>query len=270
MSKTAPAVERAALVLSLLAARPADDLSLSELARRLDLSKASCHALLASLTATGFVLRHPTRQTFRLGPALIGLGRAAEEGFGAIDFARGQMRELAARLQLECFATAVAGEEIVVLDRARVHAPLSVSVRVGQRFPLAPPHGTVFLAWSPAEMIDGWLGPDLTTLQLQRYREALAAVRRRGYAVRLTAEPDDEAGPDDRVLLELGGTDALRIHFVAAPVFGPDGSVAMALTLIGLPDQLTAGDLPSLAAELCQAAAHVTEAIHGRAPTGNR
>ncbi len=294
MSRPAPGVERAVLILNFLAAHPGEEFSLSELARRLELSKATCHAVLTTLTAAGYLIRHPTRAVYRLGPALIALGSAAEQGFAAVDFAREEMRSLADRLQLECLATAAVGEEIVVLARAGVEAPLGVSVRLGQRLPLVPPLGTVFLAWSPPADIDAWLlrvGAGATDRQLDRYRAAVAAVRRRGFAVALDpqarirlgavlaelAEAPQRAGrraqelvaglaAEEYALVELEGARTYRVNHIAAPVFGPDGGVVLALTLVGLPPQLEPADVPHYALDLCRSAALVTKAIHGRPP----
>ncbi|WP_170861031.1 IclR family transcriptional regulator [Trujillonella endophytica] len=271
---------RAVSVLTFLAAHSGEEFSLSELARRLELSKATCHAVLASLADAGFVLRHPGRSTYRLGPGLIALGRAAEESLGVVDVARDEMRALATRLNAACLATAVVGEEIVVVSTANAGAPLSVVVPVGQRLPLVPPFGTVFLAWAAPEAIDRWLrrlDSDASEEEVDRLRRAVADIRRRGYIAALQPASGDAAavGPDalagtlateDDALVRLGGAAPFRISYVVAPVFGPDATVALALTLVGLPEQLPATELSTYARELTTAAARVTEAIHGRVP----
>ena len=71
--RPAPGVERVVAVLNFLAAHPDESFTLSELARRLDLNKATCHALLMPLTQAGYLLRHPTRMNYTLGPALDGV-----------------------------------------------------------------------------------------------------------------------------------------------------------------------------------------------------
>ncbi|SEO83186.1 DNA-binding transcriptional regulator, IclR family [Trujillonella endophytica] len=280
MARTTPGVGRAVSVLTFLAAHSGEEFSLSELARRLELSKATCHAVLASLADAGFVLRHPGRSTYRLGPGLIALGRAAEESLGVVDVARDEMRALATRLNAACLATAVVGEEIVVVSTANAGAPLSVVVPVGQRLPLVPPFGTVFLAWAAPEAIDRWLrrlDSDASEEEVDRLRRAVADIRRRGYIAALQPASGDAAavGPDalagtlateDDALVRLGGAAPFRISYVVAPVFGPDATVALALTLVGLPEQLPATELSTYARELTTAAARVTEAIHGRVP----
>ena len=71
MARPAPGADRVVRVLDFLAAHPDDRFTLSELARRLELNKATAHALLVTLTDSGYLLRHPTDMTYSLGPALI-------------------------------------------------------------------------------------------------------------------------------------------------------------------------------------------------------
>ena len=63
--RPAPGAERVVAVLNFLAAHPDESFTLSELSRRLDLNKATCHALLMTLTQAGYLLRHPTRRSPR-------------------------------------------------------------------------------------------------------------------------------------------------------------------------------------------------------------
>ena len=191
MARPAPAVDRAVEILDFLADNPRDAFSLSELARRLDLNKASAHATLNALTDRGYLLRHPTRKDYRLGPRLIAVGEAAREQYPVVEFARDELRRLSEDLGTECVASAPIGDEMVIVDRAGPVRPIGLTVAVGYRFPLVPPMGTVFMAWSSPEEIDEWLrrvGPDVTEAELDRYRLALAAVRERGYSAGLDAD----------------------------------------------------------------------------------
>ena len=294
MARPAPSVERTVRVLDFLAAHPGEAFPLSDLARRLDLNKATAHALLAALTDAGYLVRHPGRKTYTLGPALVALGNAALGGHGAVEVARDEMRAVSDDLGLECLASAAVAGEIVILARAGAPQPLGLSVHVGQRLPLVPPLGTVFLAWSDDDEIDRWLtrvGPDASEAERARYRAAVAAVRARGYSVALEADArarlgrmlaELTAGDDERrdprailgelvdalaheeyALIELGPSASYRVNHIAAPVFGPEGEVVLALTLIGFRDQLSAEQVPQYAERLMVATRTVTKAIHG-------
>jgi DNA-binding IclR family transcriptional regulator len=115
MARPAPAVERAVHILDLLAAER-EPLTLSELARRLEMNKASAHATLNALVDAGYLLRHPTRKDYRLGPRLMAVGEAARDQYPVVDFARDELRRLSDDLSMECVASTAIGDEMVIVD----------------------------------------------------------------------------------------------------------------------------------------------------------
>ncbi|MBV8984682.1 MAG: helix-turn-helix domain-containing protein [Acidimicrobiia bacterium] len=294
--RPAPGAERVVAVLNFLAAHPDESFSLSELARRLDLNKATCHALLMTLTEAGYLLRHPTRMTYMLGPALVAIGGAAQGQFQAVDFAREEMRTLAEETSLECIASTVVGDEIVILSRSGAALPFGASVALGQRLPLVPPLGSVFMAWAAPDDIDGWLQRQhswASEEQLDRYQAALTAVRRRGYAVSLSADARlqvgqalaslgdegrsqpvrgmlerllDDLSREDYFLIEVEPGTEYRVNTMGAPVFGPTGSVELGLFLVGFRGVLRGEDVIEYGERLAQATRNVTKAIHGEEP----
>jgi DNA-binding IclR family transcriptional regulator len=289
MARPAPAVDRTVAVLNLLAAHPDTAFSLSEMCRRLDINKATAHAMLTALADSGFLLRNPRDKSYTLGPALIALGSAAAaRRLELVEFARAPMQALASDTGLQCVVSSAMGEEIVFLAVAGEVVPFGPHVRVGQRIPLAPPIGTVFMAWSLPDEVDTWLnrstaGKPLTGAELERFRNGVRAVRRRGYSVGLEPDvlgvrlgqslDDHEAVPP--LLAELSRTSYLmddfgagthRIGHLAAPVFGPDERVAMVLTLYGFQKQLSGADIDALAARLTATTREITFAVRGRHP----
>jgi DNA-binding IclR family transcriptional regulator len=261
MARPAPAVDRAVDVLDFLADNSRDAFSLSELARRLDLNKASAHATLNALVDRGYLLRHPVRKDYRLGPRLIAVGEAAREQYPVVEFARDELRRLSEDIGTECVASAPIGDEMVIVDRAGPVRPIGLSVAVGFRFPLVPPMGTIFMAWSTAEEIDEWLrrvGPDAEEAELERYRGALATVRERGYS----AGRDG----DEYQLLDLRGAEDYRMTTMGAPVFDAGGTVAMGIFVLAFRDALTPEQAPDVAERLLGTAGAITESIHGQRP----
>jgi hypothetical protein len=143
------------------------------------------------------------------------------------------------------------------------------------------------MAWSLPDEVDTWLhrtvGRPLSADELDRYRNGVRAVRRRGYSVglepdvlgvRLSQSLDDhEAVP--ALITELSHTSYLmdefgpgphRIGHLAAPVFGPDERVAMVLTLYGFTKQLSSADIDGLATRLTATTREITFAVRGRHP----
>lgn len=290
MARRAPAVERAVAILNFLAAHPADRFTLSEIARDLDLNKATLHAILGALMTAGYVVRDPAGKTYGLGPSLIALGNATLGSFPALTFAAPEMTALSEELDLDCVASAPIGREIVILASTGSSRPFGINVQPGTRLPLTPPLGTVFVAWSDDAEIDAWLakvGPSVSPENLQRYRRAVTAVRERGYSVGLSRgveQPLVEAlqqkkrAPErveksiaglreEYALVELDYSARYRVNHIGAPVFGPRGEVSLALFLIGFHDQLPAEEVPRHADRLMTACARVTKAIQGREPS---
>jgi DNA-binding IclR family transcriptional regulator len=289
MARRAPAVERAVAVLNYLAAHPGERFSLSEIARDLTLNKATLHAILGALTDAGYLSRDSEQKTYGLGPALVALGNAALSTFSAADYALPEMQALTEELGLDCVASAAIHDEIVILARTGTPRPFGINVQPGQRLPLAPPLGTVFVAWSSDAVIDRYLarvGPPSSAQRLERYRRAITAVRARGYSVGLEGPPTPTRPRDARrtahaptleesvrsveieeyALIDLDRASSYRLNHIGAPVFGPNGEVGVGLFLIGFAGVVPAERVPEYAARLRSACERVTKAVHGREP----
>ncbi len=289
MARRAPAVERSIAVLNFLAAHPDDRYTLSEIARSTDLNKATLHAILGALTESGFVLREEEKKTYGLGPALVALGGAAVEANPAVQLAVPQMQGLSDELGLDCVASTAIEDQIVILTQTSSRRPFGIDVQPGQRLPMAPPLGTVFVAWSSPADIDHWLAtwsarrrPKPTS---PRYRHAVESVRARGYSLGLGGEPvktEESASQrrrrrtleenvrtirvDEYALIELDNSSSYRLNHIGAPVFDPSGRVALALFLIGFQGDIGAGEVPRYAERLRYACSVITEKIGGREP----
>ena len=63
--RTSPPTQRVVAVLDFLAQHPHDRFGLSELARRLDLSKPTCLGIVSTLTEFGYLVRDAQDKTYR-------------------------------------------------------------------------------------------------------------------------------------------------------------------------------------------------------------
>ena len=287
MPRPALSASRAVGVLNFLAAHPTEGFTLSDIASRLGINPASAHALLAVLMDAGYLDRDPRLRTFRLGPAVVALGAAALDAHPGIDVARDAARQLARETGLEVAVTAPAGDHIVFLAKAGEPSARGVPVHIGQRVPMIPPIGTVFVAWGDAE---AWLAQ---AHDPERLRDVLETVRRRGYSVALEADArkrlghalnDLAANPSDdelksrvgRLVSDLSerryqlhtlkNDRRYEVSMIAAPIFGSAGQAALAITLQGFDGGLAGSEIAGLGERLRDVALVVTKRTRGRVP----
>lgn len=296
MARPAPAAARAVQVLDLLVTHPTERFTLSELVRRTGMSLGSAHAVLAVLESSGHVTRHPTTRAYTLGPALVVAGVVALEHQPGIDAARSLIGALAEELGTETALTARTSDEIIFIARAGEPTPNGPAIREGERVPLVPPFGAVFMAHASDREVDDWLArtPGGDADAVERCRNAVEQVRSRGFAV--TAESDvqkllgerafiltDDPGRSDLhadiadllaalaqeeyPVLDLEADRLFDIGIVAAPVLGPDGTVIAAITATGFPSGLPTSAIVDAGRKVRDCAAVATRHAGGRLPT---
>lgn len=175
-------------VLDFLASHPGQRFGVSELARRLGLSKPTCLGIVTTLSDAGYLVRDPSDKTYRLGPSLITLGHRAQESLRVSPAAREELRKLSSRFGVTAALSAVVDDRITLLD---IVSPPGVrpGVEIGQSYPFAPPVGLMFVLWDD-EAERNWLAKE-PTLPLRTDTEwlnrVIAECRADGYLVeRLT------------------------------------------------------------------------------------
>jgi DNA-binding IclR family transcriptional regulator len=188
-ARPSPQTERVVNLFEHLAGDGSRGMTLAEVSRHLGVHKASCHAMLSELLRAGWVLRDPIRKTYHLGPALVRLGQEAASRYPALVLARSAMAELSATTGAHCIAFSVSDDHSTVVDQVRSPRGGGHPMPVGTQFPHRPPYGAPIVAWSGPEARERWLAA-LPEDVRDRYRQALAAARRRGYAVGLHILPD--------------------------------------------------------------------------------
>ena len=301
MARPSPQTDRVITVVDLLTARPHEGLTLSEIARRLGVTPATCHPMLASLTQAGWLVRHPTRRTYRLGPAMVAAGHSAAAGFPALDFAHAVMVELQRDLGLAVLALVPSDGHATLVDLVRDPGVPGPAIRIGDQTPLHPPFGIVRFAWSGDDDVDRWLShaPPSTEVR-DHYRRVLQATRQRGFSVDLATAPEarvhaaltrlerlkDDAGPEPAtrlraVLEDLAGELATEHEFLpvtlqrarryhvsslSAPVFDGESAVTLMLALRGFRDAVKGADVHAIGDRLVRATDSITKSTGGRRP----
>jgi DNA-binding IclR family transcriptional regulator len=296
--KPAPAAARACEVLAALSRDPSRPHTLSEVARALGISRGSCQAVLVALVDAGLLLRHEPSLTYVLGPACLTIGDAARNASPVLAAAEPEMWALRDLTGLGIAGMVRAGVDVRVAVVAASSEPFALALRVGHRFPYAPPFGTGFVAWADDAEIEVWLErcePALTTRERAWYRSALTAMRARGFGIalqsdrrpyiaidpelprnvaRLRTDQVDGSTKEWRQRLRnipVSHTDylvadkipqrPLRIAQLVAPIFDQTGEVAMALSLVGPSVELVADDIETLGNALLATTTKVSAAL---------
>ncbi len=275
-------------VLELLAEHPGERFTLSEVARRCRLNKATAHALLSALSERGVLLRHPEEKRYSLGPRLVAIGEAARRGYTAADFAPPVLDRLATTTGLWARAWRDGNDAVVCV--AEAGPPADFYTGGVRPVPLVPPVGAVFMAWRDPATVEAWLARAASAESVPGVLEALEAVRRAGTAItlparewrdlcegRLAAAPLDDPGVRRSLHLAISrgsllvpAPDEGRTYptpEVAAPVFDAAGEVVLALTVTPRAAEAVPGNrLRMLAARVAAAAGELTAAVRGRRP----
>jgi DNA-binding IclR family transcriptional regulator len=290
VARPAPGADRSVAVLELLAGHPNERFTLSEVARRCDLNKATAHALLSTLSEHGVLLRHPEEKRYSLGPRLVAIGEAARRGYSAVDFVPAVLEDLSAGTGKWTRAFVRTGDRVEVVAQAR--APSDVDRSRDVVLPLVAPIGVLWMAWSDAPTVEAWLARAVIGAAVRPALDVLPVVRRNGFAVTLASpewralsEPshsratreDPEPGEVRALLAALGRRPVLvsgiddrssyQVGEVAAPVFGMSGAVELTVAVSGLDRRELRGDeLRALAERVKAAGDDLTTAIRGRRP----
>jgi DNA-binding IclR family transcriptional regulator len=295
MARPAPGADRSVAVLDLMASHPDERFTLSEVARRCDLNKATAHALLSALADHGVLLRHPAEKRYSLGPRLVAIGDAARRGYTALDFLPPLLDRLAARAGYVARAWQRQDDQVTVVAQSPPRRVEHDEVRL----PLTPPVGALFMAWSDSPSVEAWLARAAAAEAVRPALDALAALRRLGFAVTLAtpewralteprppgssagadADADREAPGDEvrRLLAAVARQRVLAVDVdpaatylpaeVAAPVFSATGRVELALAVtVPAGMDLTGAQVLVLGREVGAAADELTAAVRGQRP----
>jgi DNA-binding IclR family transcriptional regulator len=189
---------RALAILDLLMANPHQAFGLTEMTRRLNLNKATCHAILTTMANYGFLVQHPKTKAYRLGPSIIAAGNAAFAQFPVLEYARPELESLQNDLDIGFAVTGRSKQHMVLLALYGQASELIDSFQLGLRLPNTAPVAACFTAFSPAKHLEAWLtrahdsrGGYNEKLD-QKLRVSVIGIRARGYEVTLKTRAEAE------------------------------------------------------------------------------
>lgn len=277
-----PPTERVIAVLQLLAADPERSLSLTRIARTLQISPATAHAILNTLAAHCWVVRDQQTNGYAWGPAMSGLTKTTGNRH-----LRGYLQELHEATGVQVLVARRESTTLTLVDSVgdSLSAP---ALRAGFRLPLVAPFGRDYVAWADANVQNAWLqgaGAPSSALR-SRLRAVLGEIRHRGFVIeRLTREyvrvyaalralaADGEADAIttrlarafadltlvDYLPAELDEQNTHAIATVSAPVKDSDGAVTMSVTAAPFAE-ITRAEMRELATHVCTTARRIESA----------
>jgi DNA-binding IclR family transcriptional regulator len=225
------------------------ELSLSEIARRANLTLPTAHRLVRELVDFG-ALERDADGRYAVGLRLLELSALAPRGLGLREVAFPYLDDLHQTTRGNVHLAVRDGVEVVYIETMRVRMRHPISSRVGDRWPLhVSGTGLVLLAYSDPDFQDMVLArplekfTELTVVDPRELRRKLAQIRRTGVAV-------------------ARGQITLPDLVVAVPVHGPDGEAIAAISVVVEAERARPREL---AAALKQVARAITRSLSARA-----
>lgn len=203
-----------------------------DIARELELSRATVFRLLTTLEHFGYVVRESDGRRFSLGPAVLGRGFAFLASRDLVEISRPVLEKLRDDTGLSAHLAIRDGTEIVYLLRCAAHRTISSSVQAGTRLPA---HATVIGRMTLCELSDVELAAlypetrlpkfsEQTPRTLKDLRKLLDGDRARGWGV-------------SQSFFESG------VSAVAAPLRDQSGAIVGAINITAVDAQATLEEL---------------------------
>ncbi|NVJ93905.1 MAG: helix-turn-helix domain-containing protein [Methylocystaceae bacterium] len=192
-------------------------MTLTEVAHKNDMSRASARRFLLTLKALGYVSLKDKK--FSLTAKVLELGRSFLETFNLRETIIPLMEEIAEKFDETCSAAILDGVEIVYIARMRMGST-PLSLQVGERLPAyATSAGRVLLSGLPQDQLNNLLEKSEmkqltpnTICDPEKLREEINKVRRQKYSI---------------VNQEL----TMGLCAMAVPVYSRDGKIAFCLNI---------------------------------------
>ena len=196
----------------------APSLTLSEVAARVGLSRATARRILWTLHRLGYV--QSDGRNFNLAVRTLDLGYAYLSSMNLWDAAQPYMEEVAEQVHESCSASVLDDTDIVYVARVPTHRIMSITLGIGTRLPAhATSMGRVLLTGLAHGDLDAWFRrvklerlTEKTVVDPRRLRQIVETSRRRGFAM-----VDQE--------LEQG------VRSIAVPIHDAAGAVAAAVNV---------------------------------------
>lgn len=271
MTQISPPVARAVAVLDFLAEHVEQAFTLSEIAKSLRMSSATCHNLLTALAETGYVYR-TIGKTYVLGPALARVAQASLSPAVIMQMARPEMRALADEFDAVCSVAQLTEGKIVIRERASAISHLNWHKQTNQSMPASRPYFGIFRPADDAKA-EAWLDK-LDEGERARAAAAMAFQRDRGFGYGVRTVPLVDRHTARELQFQQALTDnwpsSLELQkkydlaYIVAPVFARPGEVDFILSLTGFVEPIRGDAVETMGQRLRSACNRITAFVAGR------
>ena len=231
-----------------------DELGVTQIAERLNMTKGSVHRHLQTLVERGYLTQNSSTSRYAIGPKGRLLSRQAPEA-DLVRLAEGPMRHLRDTCDQPVVLSEMTPRGALVLHKLAGTSPIEIGVRSGSELTFhASAQGKVMLAFAPPAFRERILSrplqrfTDKTIVSPRRLEQELQEVVRLGYA----ASPQQVA---------------LGLNAVAAPIFDAQNACIAAVALVGSIQFLPEKNRPSDVAQLTEVARQISHKLGHRGRT---
>lgn len=232
-------------------------LGISELARRLGLSRSIVMRLVSTLRDGGFLEKEPGGGKYRIGLAAFEVGTLYHLNTSMRTHAQPLLEQLAIRLGFSAYLGSLSEAQVVYVLAIEGAGPIRVGPRLGSAVPAhTTASGKALLAHLPPDGLEAYLARhDLVTETPQsitskaELREQLMQIRARGYSL-------------------TEGEHLSQVSAVGAPVFDSDGEAVAAIS-VAFPSYLVSREqFPSIGEAVVETARAISRRLGYRPRAG--
>ncbi|MGD8190611.1 IclR family transcriptional regulator [Brevibacillus ginsengisoli] len=202
------------------------ELGVTELSKKLQLSKGAVHKILTTLEQEGFIRKNEHTKQYTLGYTLLELGNKVIQNHDIVEFGQTYMSDLAARTSELVALCILDKKDAIYVAKIESQHPIRFNVEIFRRF---PPYATsasrVILAHQTENYQDEVMRGTLKTYTPYSYtapeevKSHLAQIRRQGYEISANRRNVGVTG-------------------IAAPIFDASGQVVASISVIGPSDRI--------------------------------
>jgi len=245
----APTVEKTFQILRLISERD-QGARISDLSKKLKISKSTVHGIASALERLGAVIRDPSTKRYVLGITLFELGKSAFSRIDLKDTARPIMENLMEQAHESVFLGVRNGENVTIIDIVESRQDLKITAPIGTRIPLfAGAVGKVFMASIPEQEAKDLVRKmglhrftENTIIDFHEFFNAIRGARQNGFAI------DDE--------------EYIRgVRAVASAIKG-EGQFTSAIWVVGFKPIMSGKKMADLAKETRRAAEMISRKIN--------